>query len=190
MTRRVLSFVAALAVAGAVAMPLARAQEKPREVSPESGQIASTQEMNSVLDLAKIYFSQGRFEEAQTMLARAQGIVSRVRTGITPADTVTSRPLPAGVVRIGGDIKPPMKIADVRPVYPQQARDARIQGVVIMELIIDPQGNVSDAHVLRSVQLLDNAALDAVRQWKFVPTLMNGVPVSVAMTVTVNFSLK
>jgi protein TonB len=63
-----------------------------------------------------------------------------------------------------------------------------VQGVVIIEATIDPQGLVSDARVLRGVPLLDQAAVDAVSQWEFQPTLVNGTPVPVIMTVTVNFT--
>ena len=93
-------------------------------------------------------------------------------------------------VRVGGNIKPPVKLRDVRPVYPPVALDARVQGVVIMEATIDSLGNVMSARVLRGQPLLDQAALDAVAQWQFAPTLMNGVPVPVIMTVTVNFTLQ
>jgi protein TonB len=61
---------------------------------------------------------------------------------------------------------------------------------VIIEAIIGPDGRVQEAKVLRSIPLLDAAALDAVRQWQFTPTLLNGVPVPVIMTVTVNFTLQ
>lgn len=91
--------------------------------------------------------------------------------------------------RIGGSMKPPLKLVHVAPVYPPDARAARVQGVVIIETVIDEAGNVSDARILRSIPLLDQAALDAVRQWKFVPTLLNGAAVPVIMTVTVNFTL-
>jgi len=91
-------------------------------------------------------------------------------------------------VRVGGQIKPPTKIKDVKPVYPAIAQSARVEGVVIIEATIGPEGKVEDAKVLRSVPLLDQAALDAVRQWEFTPTLLNGVPVPVVMTVTVRFT--
>jgi protein TonB len=93
-------------------------------------------------------------------------------------------------VRVGGDIKEPKKIKDVKPEYPADAQAAGIQGVVILETIIGPSGAVSDARVLRSIPALDQAAVDAVRQWEFTPTLLNGVPVPVIMTVTVNFTLR
>ena len=93
----------------------------------------------------------------------------------------------AAAIRVGGKIKPPIKMNDVAPVYPAIARNAGVAGVVIIEATIGPDGKVIDAKVLRSVPLLDQAALDAVRQWEYAPTLLNGVPVPVVMTVTINF---
>jgi protein TonB len=93
-------------------------------------------------------------------------------------------------VRVGGNIKPPTKTKDVRPVYPAIAQSARVQGVVIVEATIGPDGRVAEARVLRSIPLLDQAALDAVKQWQFTPTLLNGQAVPVIMTVTVNFTLQ
>jgi len=92
-------------------------------------------------------------------------------------------------VRPGGSIRPPTKILNVAPQYPALARASHVEGVVILEAIIDARGNVESATVLRSIPLLDQAALDAVRQWTFSPTLLNGVAVPVALTVTVNFAL-
>jgi TonB family protein len=92
-------------------------------------------------------------------------------------------------VRVGGAIKPPIKVRDVKPVYPPIALEARVQGVVIMEVVLDPSGNVGQARVLRGVPLLDGAALDAVKEWQFTPVQVNGVAVPVIMTVTVNFTL-
>jgi len=83
----------------------------------------------------------------------------------------------------------PTKTKDVAPVYPPIAQSARVQGVVILETLIGANGRVEDARVLRSIPLLDQAALDAVRQWEFTPTLLNGNPVPVIMTTTVQFSL-
>ena len=92
--------------------------------------------------------------------------------------------------RVGGNIKQPTKTKDVRPVYPPIAQSARVQGIVIIEATIGPNGKVQEAKVLRSIPLLDQAALDAVKQWEFTPTLLNGVPVPVIMTVTVQFTLQ
>lgn len=92
-------------------------------------------------------------------------------------------------VRVGGAIKEPRKIKHASPVYPDAALQARVQGVVIMEITIDTEGKVVQLEVLRGIPLLDQAAIDAVKQWVYTPTLLNGVPVPVIMTVTVNFRL-
>ena len=93
-------------------------------------------------------------------------------------------------VRIGGTIRPPLKVRNVDPVYPQLALLSRVQGIVIIEATIGPDGRVMNARVLRSEPLLKQAALDAVNQWEFTPTLLNGIPLPVIMTVTVMFTLK
>ena len=115
------------------------------------------------------------------MHMRASGSVSAVA-----AESMSSAP--ARAVRIGGNIRPPTRTQYVEPAYPQSARAAALQGVVILELVIGEDGAVSSARVLRSIPMLDQAALDAVRQWRYEPTLLNGVPTPVIMTATVNFS--
>lgn len=108
-----------------------------------------------------------------------------------PPEPVTPPPPPPSApIRVGGHIKPPEKTRDVRPVYPPIAQQARVQGIVIIAATIGPTGKVTDARVLRSIPLLDQAAVEAVKQWEFTPTLLNGVPVPVVMTVTVNFVLQ
>jgi periplasmic protein TonB len=99
-------------------------------------------------------------------------------------------PPPAPVVRVGGMIREPRKVRHVAPVYPNIARTARIEGVVILECAISPQGRVEGVQVLRGVPTLDEAAVEAVKQWTYTPTLLGGVPVGVVMTVTVNFVLQ
>jgi len=120
------------------------------------------------------------------------GIVGGVAGGITGGipEPPPPPPPPAAPVRVGGNIKAPQKVKHVNPVYPPIAQSARVQGVVIIEATIGPDGAVKDAKVLRSIPLLDAAALDAVKQWQFTPTLLNGVPVPVIMTVTVQFTLQ
>jgi protein TonB len=87
-------------------------------------------------------------------------------------------------------VKPPKKLRHVGPVYPADAEANRVQGVVIIEATIDPVGNVSNARVLKGLPALDQAAIDAVQQWQYEPTMLNGVAVPVIMTVTVNFTLQ
>ena len=83
----------------------------------------------------------------------------------------------------------PRKVFNVDPIYPRIAESAHIGGVVILEAVIDARGRVESVRVLRSLPLLDQAAVDAVKQWIFTPALVNGTPVPVVMTVTVNFEL-
>ena len=91
-------------------------------------------------------------------------------------------------IRIGGQIKAPTKTKDVKPVYPAIAQSARVSGAVTIEATIGSDGKVIDAKVVRSIPLLDQAALDAVLQWEYTPTLLNGVPVPVLVSVTINFT--
>jgi periplasmic protein TonB len=98
-------------------------------------------------------------------------------------------PPPATPIRLGGGMQAPRKIVHVDPVYPRVAQQARVEGTVILETVIDVNGHVTSVAVLRSIPLLDQAAVDAVRGWTFTPTLLNGVPVPIALTVTVRFAL-
>ena len=125
------------------------------------------------------------------------GVVGGVVGGV-PGGPATAPPPPppppppnwaAGAIRVGGQMPPPTKVKDVPPVYPPIAQSARVQGVVIIETVIGADGRVQGARILRSVPLLDQAALDAVKQWEFTPTLLNGAPVPVIMTTTVQFTL-
>jgi len=99
-------------------------------------------------------------------------------------------PAPPKPIRVHEGMKAPYKIVDVPPVYPGVAQRARVDGVVILEAVIDAQGRVATVRVLRSIALLDQAAVDAVKQWRFTPALLNAEPVPVVMTVTVNFKLQ
>jgi TonB family protein len=112
--------------------------------------------------------------------------------GVAPPPPPPPPPVPAelqNAIRIGGQIPQPQKTAHVNPVYPPIAQSARVQGVVIVEAILDREGKVGYSRILRSIPLLDQAALDAVKQWEFTPVFLNGVPTPVIMTVTVNFNL-
>jgi protein TonB len=97
---------------------------------------------------------------------------------------------PPAPIRAGDLVRVPVKIVDVAPVYPPLAIRARVAGVVTIDAVIGVDGRVTEARVLRSTALLDNAALDAVRQWRYTPTLLNGVAVPVILTVRVDFALK
>lgn len=99
-------------------------------------------------------------------------------------------PQPREPIRAGGVIQEPRRLTYVPPVYPEIARQARMGGTVILEAVIDESGVVREVKVLRSVELLDRAAIEAVRKWRYTPTRLNGVAVPIVMTVTVTFSLQ
>lgn len=92
-------------------------------------------------------------------------------------------------VRVGGDVKPPVKLRGAAPVYPAVAKQARAQGVVILEATIGTDGKVKEVKVERSSKLFDDAAVAAVRTWEYKPTVVDGQPVQVIVTVPVNFTL-
>ena len=127
-------------------------------------------------------------EQVATVSGDIGGVVGGIPGGVPEAPPPP--PPPPAPVRVGGAIQPPKKVRDQNPTYPPIAQSARVQGVVILEATIGPDGRVADVRVLRSIPLLDAAAMEAVRQWVYTPTLLNGVPVPVIMTVTVNFTLR
>jgi TonB family protein len=104
-----------------------------------------------------------------------------------PGATRVTVLIPVGPIRVGNDVPVPRKLKDVRPTPPLDAQKAGAQGVVVLDATIDPDGKVSNARVVRSVPLLDAAAVAAVRQWEFTPTVVDGRAVPVIMTVSVNF---
>ena len=127
----------------------------------------------------------GEVPQGSTFSSAALGVGGDDRvSALTPPPPPTPRAL-----RVGGEVVAPTKIHDVSPEYPRMARDAKIQGIVIIQATIGADGSVVDAEVLRPVPFLSQAALDAVRQWRFTPPRLNGQPIAVIMTVTVNFKL-
>jgi protein TonB len=137
--------------------------------------------------------------EAEELMMQARTHATRTTTNSVAWSSSSPPPAPGGVqvgsasgampLRVGGNIRPPAKTKDVRPAYPPEAQQARVQGVVIAEVTVGEDGRVIDARVVRSIPMLDQAALDAVRQWEFEPTLLNGRAVPIIMTVTVQFSM-
>jgi len=110
-----------------------------------------------------------------------------VAVGVTSAQDLIK--FEGDAVRAVGDIQPPKLIKEVFPKYPEVARQARVEGMVILEAKTDEQGNVIDASILRSIPLLDQAAIDAVKQWKYEPLIVDGKARKVIFTVTVRFVL-
>lgn len=120
-----------------------------------------------------------------TFSARAEAIAVEV----LPARALDeSQPSPSRV-RIGGNVLAASLVQQVPPVYPQVAKDNRIQGVVVLEINVATNGTVSDAKVITGAPLLVQPALDAVRQWVYKPVLLNGHAFEAVSTVTLNFAL-
>jgi protein TonB len=164
------SAVAARVAPKAVAAPVGFVApiEVPTEIRPEEG-----------LDLGGI--------EGGVAGGVEGGVPGGVVGGVVGGLPGAPPPPPVKPVRVGGDIREPRKLLHVAPVYPDIAMRAGVQGVVIIEATVDTRGRVVDATVLRSVPVLDEAALEAVRKWVYTPTLLDGVPTPIIMTVTVNF---
>jgi protein TonB len=162
-----------LAPAAGAAIPL----DAPPEIAPEPA-------VRPPVDLGEVV--PGAFSGG-TGVAADDGRV----TGLTPPPPPPPEPVaPRHILHVGGSVIAPTKIADVAPAYPAIARAAGVQGTVLLQATIGLDGSVEDVQVLQSVPLLDEAAVTAVRQWRYTPTRLNGQPVAVVMTVTVGFRLR
>src|SRR5262245_26594955 len=104
-----------------------------------------------------------------------------------PPPPAPPAPAPTAPVRIGGNVSAPALVKRVEPTYPDVALMAKVGGLVILEAIVDADGTVESVKVLRSVKFLDNAAIEAVRQWRYSPLILNGIPTRFVLTVTLNF---
>jgi TonB family protein len=157
---------------------------------------------NSVPGASRLTFDQAEeraIAEATRNARRGDGPMTTTTDGpggtrMTSRVGITAPPKPVGAVdtseapvRVGSTIAQPTKTVDAKPIVPAAAQVANVRGVVIVEVVVGRDGVVTDARILRSIPLLDQAALDTVRQWRYTPTLINGQPVSVIMTVAVPF---
>ena len=119
------------------------------------------------------------------------GVLADANVSAPPAALPPPPPETPKVVRVGGVIREPRKLVHVPPIYPVIAQQSRIQGTVRLEALIDVTGRVQNVKVLGSDNpLLNSAALQAVQQWRYSPTELNGVPVPVLMTIFVRFTLE
>jgi protein TonB len=114
------------------------------------------------------------------------GVIGGIETVALPPPPPPAPPTP---VRVGGDITPPRLTHRVEPEYPLLAQRALIQGIVILEATVDERGRVRDVNPLRSHPVLQNAAVNAVRQWRYQPLVLNGIATPFVLTVTVSFTL-
>lgn len=117
------------------------------------------------------------------------GVIGGVSTSVPIAPMAPKEHAPKVPVRVGGRVKAPRLVYRVAPTYPPLARQTHTQGVVIIDAVVDEQGNVVEARVTSGAPLLMQAALDAVRKWRYEPTYLNDEPVPVQLNVTVTFEL-
>ena len=155
------------------ANPAAAPVEQPREIAAEGPPVA---------------FDDEEFEGVPG------GVVGGVSGGLEPLapppPPPPPPPAPRGPIRIGGVIKEPALLTRVDPVYPGVAISANIEGTVILEAIVDEEGRVESVKVLRSLSVLDKPAVEAVKQWRYSPVLLNGKPEKFVLTVAVTFRLE
>ena len=148
--------------------------EPPTGIAPESGREAiSNDTVDSVI-----------------AIERGGGAIDGVGIAENPPPPPPSAPPVQTLRRLHHGIQAPVKIVDVAPAYPPLARQSRREGIVILDVIIDEQGNVASTRVLKSVALLDQAAIDAVQRWKFKPARLNDEAIPIVMTVTISFRLQ
>ena len=147
--------------------------EAPPDIAPETGRERS-----------------GSYGNAPDAVGVERGLESGLDIGTIERIPPPPQAAAQTPIHLHSGMQPPRKIVDVRPVYPPLAQVARKEGVVILEAVIDARGHVASVNVLRSIPLLDQAAVEAVRQWVFTPTRLNDVPVPVVMTITVQFTLQ
>ena len=164
-------------IARTLETPTAAPLETPSSVVPEPAALA-----DAAVDGADVAAEAG---------AATDGVIGGVAGGTGSGLEVEAAPLPAaaGPLRVGDGIARPRKVRHVKPVYPVPAMSARVGGNVLIEATIGVDGKVHNARVLQSIALLDQAALDAVRQWEFEPSRVDGVPVAVTMVIVVTFAL-
>ena len=168
-----------------------------RHAAPPSGTPATTSPDKAPLD-APNEIPPDREIEVTTLGPAVDGehlvgLPSGTDGGITlprPQPYEPPPPKPTGPVKVGGQIETPRRLRSVAPIYPAIAQSARVEGSVMIEAVIGEDGAVREAKVVAGPPLLQGAALDAVKQWTFTPTKLNGQPVAVIMTVTVVFTLR
>lgn len=120
------------------------------------------------------------------------GIISSVPQAAPPPPPVVAAPKPVAPqrIRVGGNVQQAKLLNQPKPVYPPLAKQARIQGTVRFNAIIGRDGAIANLQVVSGHPLLVPSALEAVRQWKYQPTLLNGEPVEVVTQIDVNFTLQ
>ncbi len=180
--RTVTIFIDAPRLTEPPATPRIARPERPMPVAPDAAPV----------DVPETIRPETGLEGFENTIEGVTGVIAGTVAGDASAVLApppAAPPPPSQPVPVGGKVAPPAKVRGADPVYPAIAQAARVQGLVILQAVIGEDGRVRDVRVMKSIPLLDQAAVDAVRQWEYSPTLLNGVPVPVVMTVTVRFNL-
>lgn len=119
----------------------------------------------------------------------ASGVMGSMLSNLAPPPPPPPKAVVPKVIRVGGDVEAAKAIYHPDPQYPPIAKMARIQGTVVLQALIAKDGTIEDLHVVSGSPMLANAAMEAVRQWRYEPTLLNGIPVEVATEIDVQFTL-
>ena len=127
--------------------------------------------------------------EATLQIMLSGGTAAGTTTATLPAVSADAGPTPPARIRVGGNVQQTLLISQPRPTYPLEAKQAHIQGAVHLSAVIGKDGTIQNLEVIDGHPLLVQSALDAVRQWVYKPTLLNGQPVEVVTQIDVNFTL-
>ncbi len=138
--------------------------------------------LGASIAVATLAFPLAAQEEGRT---RGSAGAERVATSLAQEETDEAPP-----IFVTEDVQKPVKISDVQPQYTEIAREARIQGIVILQTIINKEGLIENVKVLKGLPLgLSEAAVSAVEQWKYQPATLDGKPVAVYFNLTIHFRL-
>ncbi len=179
------SLMALLPHSSAPIIRLAAVQEEEKFIDAAEGTLLSARQQfpDDVEPLKALSRFYGR-------LATTAAMTEARREREQEAPRAPGQPDENGFYSVGGPVPPPKKERDVRPSFPKEAQAVELSGVVIVELFLDETGAVTDARFTRPIPMLDEAAMEAVKQWRFQPTIIDGRPVPTRLTVTVNFTLQ
>jgi periplasmic protein TonB len=180
-------------------IPVVKAMPAPRELVPDPDAVIAPTVLPS--EIARIVEAPPAVSLDVPQSGRGASIRSIFTEAISkPEETLPPPPKPPEPepapardeqpVRVSGGVQQALLIRQVLPTYPQLALQARIQGVVVLDAIINKEGTIDSLRVVSGHPLLIRAAIEAVQQWVYKPTLLNGDPVAVETTITVNFSFR
>jgi len=156
------------------------------QIPVREGDTVTREQLNKVREAVRAYDSHLSVGIGST----SGGTTLRIAApGAFAARDLSNLPVPAGAIRVGGNVQQTKLTMQPRPVYPPLAKQARIQGSVSLQAVIGKDGHVQNLQVISGHPLLVQAALDAVKDWVYQPTLLNGNPVEVVTVIDVNFTL-